>query len=298
MKLHYKEWPCVTLIHDGSKVVTLETMASQILPHRRGTWRTWDRSLQLGRLYLFRSGNRYFQFGGPSTEFASYFEDSVYPRAAGRTSTGQIEYPIYYLSAAFGHRLICAISAPYAGLLAELFADISDDVAAEGFSFLTPKIRKIYDLALAAASQPPPKSAAEAFAPDRKTFVFRGGRLALKPLTDDKNRNKRPTPELVRSLVIVGENILQSSLFARLTGEGFEGIKFDIDDALAKVAFQRGLEMGVVVKMDRFGNYHFRPGFGGKNLDSFVDLLQFCRTGKALDETNNRPFRSVVASDY
>lgn len=299
MKLHYKEWPSLTLVHKGNRHIGVESIAAAILPERNCTWHVWDDSIRLERLYLFRSRNRYFQFAGSEDELPRYFEDSVHPRSAGRGKIPKIEYPLYYLAGEIGDNIACTITAPYAGLLAEVFADSLDRLKSEGFSFVRPKIGLIYGLAMDGDKSPPVLSAADAFAPNRKTIVFRGGRLSLKPHDVKAHSPKEASPiEPIRSLVIVGQNILRSQLFLKLIKGGIEGMKFDIDDSLAKVAFKHGSALGVVVKMDRFGNYHLRPGYGGKNLDSFMDLLSFCDDGHALGEADTKPFGRPARGEF
>ena len=96
----------------------------------------------------------------------------------------------------------------------------------------------------------------------------------------------------------MGTNILKSELFAELVDKGLYGLKFGLDPSLAKVAFKHGKALGVVVKMDQFGNFHYRPGFNGKNLDGVADLLMYCIAGLAVDKSQSIPLGRLLEPEF
>jgi len=135
-------------------------------------------------------------------------------------------------------------------------------------------------MARKAAQQPSPVRIEDALSSARKSLILRGGRINL--IIDDL-KQANPKESAIKSLTIMGTNILNSDLFNELVRNGIFGLKFEIDASIAKVAFKLGNQLGVVVKLDQYGNFHYRPGFGGKNLDSVADLLAFCLSSKALE---------------
>lgn len=295
MKLHHKEWPCVILKYRLNSKEGFSILES-ILSSKFGTWRKWDSKTIIDRLYLFRSKNRYFQFNGDNEEYSSYFEDIVHPRVVNWSRTQFIEYPVYALEQRIGAKLFILISAPYAALLTEIVTKMVRPQLEDGLMFVRPLITNIYEMAKHVAVQPPPTGAEEALSPNRASIILRGGRITLNIDTsaissrdDDLSHNTS-----IKSLVLMGSNILKSALFSRLVDEGIYGVQFALDPSLAKVAFKCGNALGVVVKMDQFGNYHFRPGFGGKNLDNVAELLAHCIKGAAIETSFSVPVGRTV----
>lgn len=270
-------------------------MLETILSSKFGTWRKWDLTTVIDRLYLFRSQNRYFQFSGADEKLASYFEDVIHPRVVNRGRTQCIEYPVYSIERRIGQRVIVLISAPYAGLLTEIVSKLVRAHLDENLMFVRPLITKIYEMARHVAVQPPPKRIEDALSPDRTSVILRGGRITL--LVDDSGGEDAAKNASIKSLSLMGTNILKSELFSRLVDEGIYGLHFGLDPSLAKVAFKRGNSLGVVVKLDQFGNFHYRPGFGGKNLDSVADLLAHCITGSAIETSFSVPLGRSVETD-
>jgi len=295
MKLHHKEWPCVVLAKPQGKRGKVGPALEELLPPKAGTWKKWDKDILIDRLYLFRSPNRYFQFTGPDETLATYFDDVIYPRVV-TSGRGQqyMEYPVYCLEQAHSRGVITLISAPYAGLLGEIVARLIRPHLGTDFTFVRPLIATIYEMARKVSLQPSPARIEDALSPDRTSIILRGGRITL---TVDDKQQKSPSNALIRSLVLMGTNILKSELFSRLVDEGIYGLRFNLDPALAKVAFKRGNTLGVVVRMDQFGNFHFRPGFGGKNLEGVAELLVHCISGNAVETSQSIPLGRGVESE-
>ena len=293
MKLHHKEWPCVILTKPNG--AQEDSDLHSLLPESAGTWGVWDSQTRIDRLYLYRSKTRFFQFSGSDEKLASHFEDVIYPRLCTRGRAQYLEYPLYAIQRRLARNTITVISAPYAGLLSEVVSRFVRPALNDGLTFARPLITNIYEMARQVALQPPPTRAGEALSPTRTSVILRGGRITL--TVDEKRGEDTSKTASIRSLALMGTNILKSELFSRLVDEGIYGLRFSLDPSLAKVAFKRGNTLGVVVKMDQFGNYHYRPGFAGKNLDGVADLLAHCMAGKAVETSISIPLWRSIDTD-
>lgn len=296
MKLHHKEWPSVVLFKaatgGNSNNLTLEA----ILPSANGSWKQWSHEVEVDRLYMFRSKNRYFQFNGTDDDLNDYFDDLIHPRLIGRGTKQEIEYPVYSIERRIKRDTLVIVSAPYAGLLTELITRLIRPHLGNGLLFLRPLITKVYQMARSVVTSPPPGRVEDALSPDRTSIVLRGGRITL--TVDDASTNDTPQSASIRSLTLTGNNILKSELFAKLVDEGIYGLKFGLDPSLAKVAFKHGNSLGVIVKMDQFGNFHYRPGYAGKNLDGVADLLFYCINGSAIDRSQSVPLGRLLEPEF
>jgi hypothetical protein len=164
----------------------------------------------------------------------------------------------------------------------------------EELAFIRPLIVKIYEMARQVVEQEPPTSAESALSPTRTSIILRGGRITLTVNEQEGDASKNAS---IRSIALMGTNILKSELFARLVDEGIYGLKFGLDPSLIKVAYKRGNALGVIVKMDQYGNFHFRPGFGGRNLEGVVDLVSHCKSGKAVETSLSVPIARLSEGD-
>jgi hypothetical protein len=291
MKLHHKEWPCVILKKTRSRGEKAGPELDEILPPKCGEWKRWSEQLSIDRLYLYRSSTRYFQFSGAEEEMAHYFEDVVHPRIVKVGRSTALEYPVYCFEQMIGKGSLVLISAPYAGLLAEITSRLIRPHLSNEFSFVRPLIEEVYKMAREVALQPPPKRIEEVVNSNQTSVILRGGRITL---TVDDGTSDLPVNASIRSLVLMGTNILKSALFTRLVDEGIYGLKFNLDPALAKVAFRRGNALGVVVKMDRYGHFHFRPGYSGRNLENVAQLISHCASGDATETSLSIPLGRTI----
>ncbi len=281
MKLHHREWQTLVVTHKRWKPKRASRLAGDVFSTEHGTWNIWDKETSLERMFLFRSAHQYFQLppGVPSPK--EYFQDKVFPRPRG----GSIDYPVYLLSRDFGETCFLAVSVPYVGLMAEIFSKVFASIYDEDFAFVAPNILTFYEIARDAIYRPTPKSAREILASHDRYLVLRGGQVKLS-VTE---QGVASTLADVRRVVMAGANVLKSKVFTSLVDVGVGGARFHIDGSQAKVALKNGTSSGSVIRLDRFGNYHFRPGYGGTNLDSLADLLEFARDNSAICLTSEKP---------
>lgn len=102
----------------------------------------------------------------------------------------------------------------------------------------------------------------------------------------------------IKSVVLNGQNVMESALYRSLFEEDSLHLSLKLDDAYARVAFYGQELPSQVTYLDKYGNYKFRPGLLGSRLPIFVAFLEHIKSLGALkDETSCPLYRSTSVNE-
>ena len=195
-----------------------------------------------------------------------YFEDNVFPTQYLKKNPKLWVYPIYLNSFKLDDSVCISLSFPYSMMKNRLLTMLHQNCRIKLIRVNIPELQKRIE------KDSDPNSSGRV-APER--VVLRGGRFPLK--VSDSSSD-------VNSVVLTGRDVLSSTIYTSLKEGKVDGNKYVLSDAVAKISYHRGGVAGVVTKIDKRGNYIFRPGIFGSNAGKFSQFLNFCSDNMLLED--------------
>lgn len=235
---------------------------------------------------------RCFRFGGTGAEIAEYFEDLIHPYIEGNRKSGSIVYPVYISEVKFTKATFFVACFPYS-LLAE---DIMNQL--ESIEYCRIKIAELLrfmhlDLLDSPRELIQDKSNIQS---RRARAILRSGRfpLIVKNETNSSDAKSSREKDWLDNVILVGKDVMRSSLYQRLISGQADGQKYEFSGSLARVTFEQGKTSMVSTKIDRRGNFSFRPGNRGCNLLALVEFLSFCERNDLIEFGAFSPFDQPI----
>lgn len=285
MNLHGREWLACICKSKSGDALSLAEVAKILRISKKQSFYTADSGSVTGARWS--SATKYFRREAfTDGELSAYFDDDQRPMASGRPGNMMFSYP-FYIASVVNHRYVVVLC-PYAGLLSEVA------IALEGgrnkLEFVRPRIDVIYGL----TTQAPPSAIDDPLPKGYWRVLLRGARLRLRSTIAAATRSK-----LVRNIGLAGDDLRHSELFRALVEpEAPTNSFFELDDTVIKIQFISAEFDAITIKLDKFGNYTFRPGTNGLKLEVFDHFASRIAGKKGFVPTDIFPWRREASDVF
>lgn len=232
------------------------------------------------RLCAYESAARFFQAPGNANDLHSYFEDSIYPVISTTGRYEKVRYPIYITQSKHQGRNCLTMSVPYSSLGFDVLSKIEKAHQVEYLAVNPERLMHIIE------RQKPIRNPDDLIGGPPRLFLC-GARVPLLPTSSQRGT--------VRSILLTGDDVFSSKFYQQLASGAIDGMQYRCSTSVCRISFWDGTQRSVITKVDKRGNFAFRPGFLGRNQEAFDSFLNYAVDNDLVEFVTSNPIAREIS---